>query len=157
MSMDELRRTLRVRMLERYGALDWGIEAHTGEEYEHSREPQAILLRERNALARFLAFTFAPWSLWELHVGCVPLDASAISLGLHVGKCNYPVFRDDLDALAHAWGVEVRKADRVDEVQCNMPPFDVATRDIDCIAGNVALLCSYAAAAARRAARRSGR
>ncbi len=87
-----------------------------------------------------------------LAVDCVPLNAREISLGPHVGRSSYSVFRDDLDALAHAWGVEVRQADRVDGVPCNPPPVDVEARGIDGIAGNVALLCSYAAAA-----RRSGR
>ena len=150
--MDELRRLVRIRTLERFGAMDWGIEAHTGEEYEHSNAPQAVLLRQRNALAPFLAFTFQPWTLWELHVGCVPLNAREVSIGLHVGQGSFHYFRGELDLLAQALCAEVRKVDLVDEVQCNMPPIEVEKRGVDFVAGNIALLCTYAAASARRAA-----
>jgi hypothetical protein len=150
-AMDDLRRQVRIRTLERFGGMDWGIEAHTGEEYEHSNAPQAVLLRERKALAPFLAFTFQPWTLWELHVGCVPLNAKEVSIGLHVGQSSYRHFRDELDVLAQALNAQVRKVDLVDEVQCNMPTIDIEKHGVDFVAGNIALLCSYAAASARRA------
>jgi len=148
--MDELRGQIRVRTLGRFGGMDWGIEAHTGEEYEYSNAPQAILLRQRGALAPFLAFTFRPWTLWQLHVGCVPLNSREVSIGLHVGQSSYSDFRGELDVLAQALNAELRRADQVDEVQCNMPTIDIEKHGVEFIAGNIALLCCYAAASARR-------
>lgn len=156
MTVDEARAEIRSRILRKYGALFGNLKAHFGEDYRESREPEAIALREKRSLSNFLAFSFDPWPMWQLHVGVVPLNSREISVGIHVGQASYTIFRSELEELAHALKTTVRQVDAVSEVQCNLASMSIDTHGVEEIYGNVALLCCYCAAMTGRSIARAG-
>jgi hypothetical protein len=105
-----------------------GLSAHFGESYEHTDEPEAVVYRTTGGTFRFLAIACAPWRMWDLHVGIVPLDETTLSIGFHISERAAPLLRERLESFARKNGLRVDHSPRAVEFQANLPSLD-PTRD----------------------------
>lgn len=105
-----------------------GLSAHFGESYEHTDEPEAAVYRTTGGTFRFLAIACAPWRMWDLHVGIVPLDETTLSIGFHISERAAPLLRERLESFARKNGLRVDHSPRAVEFQANLPSLD-PTRD----------------------------
>ena len=105
-----------------------GLSAHFGESYEHTDEPEAVVYRTTGGTFRFLAIARAPWRMWDLHVGIVPLDERTLSIGFHISERAAPLLWERLESFAREKGLRVDHSPRAVEFQANLPSLD-PTRD----------------------------
>lgn len=129
-----------------------GLSAHFGEDYERSADPEAIAYLTTGGQFRFLAFGFAPWRMWDLHVGVVPIDERLLSVGFHISERAAPVMMAELERLGAEIGAVVRHQKAAVEYQANLPPIAVDAVSLDRLADTVSELCrKYAQAAGKLA------
>jgi hypothetical protein len=127
-----------------------GLSAHFGEDYEHSDDPEAVAYLTTGGQFRFLAFAFAPWRMWDLHVGIVPIDERLLSVGLHISERAAPVAMKELERLGAEIGAAVKHQPAAVEYQANLPPIAVDSVSLDRLADTVSELCrKYARVAGR--------
>ena len=129
-----------------------GLSAHFGEDYEHGSDPEAVAYSTTGGHFHWVAFAFAPWRMWDLHVGVVAIDEHRLSVGFHVSERAAPVVRPELERLAGEIGAPVRHAQAAVEYQANLPPIDADRVSIDQLADTVSELCGkYARVAGKLA------
>jgi hypothetical protein len=126
-----------------------GLSAHFGEDYEQSRDPEAVLYQTTGAHFRWLAFGFAPWRMWDLHVGVVAIDERQLSVGFHISERAAPAVLPRLERVAEEIGAAVQHQKAAVEYQANLPPISVDAVSIGRLADTVSELCrKYAEVAA---------
>jgi hypothetical protein len=118
-----------------------GLSAHFGEDYEHSADPEAVAYLTTGGQFRFLAFAFAPWRMWDLHVGVVPIDERLLSVGFHVSERAAPVVMPELERLGAEIGATVKHQEAAVEYQANLPPIVVDAVSVERLADTVSELC----------------
>lgn len=118
-----------------------GLSAHFGEDYEKSTDPEAVAYLTTGGQFRFLAFGFAPWRMWDLHVGVVPIDERLLSIGFHISERAAPVVMPELERLGAEIGAAIRHQKEAIEYQANLPPIAVDTVSVDRLADTVSDLC----------------
>jgi len=129
-----------------------GLSAHFGEDYEHSTDPEAVAYLTTGGQFRFLAFGFAPWRMWDLHVGVVPIDEHLLSVGFHVSERAAPVVMAELERLGAEIDAVVKHQKAAIEYQANLPPIAVDAVSLDRLADTVSELCrKYAQVAGKLA------
>lgn len=116
------------------------VSAHFGESYELGDDPEAVAYRKTGGAFRFLAFAFAPWRMWDLHVGTVPVEGSLVSVGYHISVRAGPLLMDKLHAMARQHGIEVIHQPMAVEFQANLPPFDTSLVSAEILADTVCSL-----------------
>lgn len=145
-----LRRELGGSVVERLKAEIPGISAHVGEDYADSDEPEAVLYRRIGAHFRWVAFTFAPWRSWDLHVGVVEIEPGVLSIGFHISERAKDVMLERLRDLGARIGAKPVHCPAAIEYQANLPPFDLARADKASLTDTIIRLCrDYAPVAAR--------
>jgi hypothetical protein len=146
------RRRLAAAVLAKLQAEIPGISANFGEDFEDSDEPEAQTYRKVGGKFRWVAFGFAPWRFWDLHVGVVETDDGKHSLGFHISERAAPVLMPDLEQLAGRIGSPVIHQKIAVEYQANRNPIVADLRNLG-EAVNVAIdLCrDFAQIAARMA------
>ena len=145
-----LRRRLGRLVTRRLAGKIAGLSAHVGEDYERSDDAEAALYRECGAHFRWVAFAFAPWRMWDLHVGVVALDARSLSIGFHVSERAGMVFLPTLRRLGAAIGAKAEHKPLAVEYQANLSPIALAKTDVATLADTIVDLCRRLAPAARR-------
>jgi hypothetical protein len=126
-----------------------GLSAHFGEDYEYSTDPEAVAYLTTGGQFRFLAFGFAPWRMWDLHVGIVPIDERLLSVGFHISERAARVLMPELERLGAEIGADVQHQKAAVEYQANLPPIAVDAVALDRLADTVSELCrKYAQVAA---------
>lgn len=118
-----------------------GLTAHFGEDYEHSADPEAVAYLTTGGQFRFLAFAFAPWRMWDLHVGIVPIDDRLLSVGFHTSERAAPIVLPELERLGREIGATVKHQKAAVEYQANLPPIEVKAVTVDRLADTVSGLC----------------
>lgn len=116
------------------------VSAHFGESYERGDDPEAVAYRKTGGTFRFLAFAFAPWRMWDLHVGTVPAEGSFVSVGYHISVRAGPLLMDKLHAMARHHGIEVIHQPAAVEFQANLAPFDTSLVSAETLADTVCAL-----------------
>ena len=148
--MRKLRDQLAQQVKARTAARISGLSAHFGEDYEHGSDPEAVAYSTTGGHFRWLAFGFAPWRMWDLHVGVVAIDERQLSVGFHISERAASVVMPELERLAAEIGAVVRHQEAAVEYQANLPPIDVEGVTIDRLADTVSDLCrKYAQVAAK--------
>ena len=129
-----------------------GLSAHFGEDYEHGTDPEAVAYQKTGGHFRWVAFAFAPWRMWDLHVGVVAIDEHQLSVGFHVSERAAAVLMPDLERLAKEIGAVVRHQEAAVEYQANLAPIAVDAISLGRLADTVSELCrKYARVAGKRA------
>jgi len=118
-----------------------GLSPHFGEHYETTDDPEAIVYRSTGGTFRFLAFAFAPWRMWDLHVGVVPIDRRRLSVGFHISERASPALMTDLKRLGAGINAAVQHQKAAVEYQANLPPIAAAAVSLDAIVDTVSELC----------------
>ena len=118
-----------------------GLSAHFGEDYEQAADSEAALYRQIGGSFRFLAFAFAPWRMWDLHIGNLPVDGSSLSTGYHISDRAAPLLLEKLRELAALRQVEVIHQPKAVEFQANLPPLTALPGTVDSVADVVCELC----------------
>jgi len=118
-----------------------GMSAHFGESYERSSDPEALLYHQIGGSFRFLAFAFAPWRMWDLHVGTLPVESTALSAGYHISDRAAPVLMEELRRLAEARRVTIVHKEKAVEFQANLPPILISPENLAPVAEVVCGLC----------------
>jgi hypothetical protein len=126
------------------------ISAHLGEEYEKSSEPEAVKYREIGGKFSWVAFGFAPWRFWDLHVGVVEVDEDKLSLGFHISERAAPKLRPELEKLASEIGTTVIHQNLAVEYQANFPAAAANDAHFEQILDCVIESCRRFAPVARR-------
>ena len=143
---DELARAVKARTAGRIP----GLSAHFGEDYERSSDPEAVAYQTTGGHFRWLAFGFAPWRMWDLHLGVVEVDDASLSVGFHISERAAKVVMPELERVAAEIGATVQHQKAAVEYQANLPPIAVSQVSIDELADTVAGLCGkYAQVAGR--------
>jgi hypothetical protein len=145
-----LRRRLGRLVTERLATTVPGLSAHVGEDYVRSNDPEAAIYRQSGAHFRWVAFAFAPWRMWDLHVGVVAVDARSLSVGFHVSERAGKAFLPALRKLGAAIGAQAEHKPLAVEYQANLPPTAVAETDVESLADTIMDLCRRMAPAARK-------
>lgn len=128
-----------------------GLSPHLGEHYEDSDEPEVRVYRSSGASFRWLAFAFAPWRMWDLHVGVVAAEGRRLSVGFHISERASAILMDDLKQLGAAIGAPVQHQPIAVEYQANLPLIDVDAMPVETIVEAVSDLCRrYAKVATAR-------
>jgi len=126
-----------------------GLSPHFGEDHATTDEPEVIVYRSSGASFRWLAFAFAPWRMWDLHVGVVTAERRRLSVGFHISERASPNLLDDLNRLGADIGAPVQHQKVAIEYQANLPLIDVDAVPLDSLVDTVARLCrKYARIAA---------
>ena len=139
--MLEYRRQLAETVLERLRSEIPNISANFGEDYETSDEPEAQTYRSIGGKFRWVAFGFAPWRFWDLHVGVVETENDRHSIGFHISERAAAAFMPRLEALASEIGTTVVHQTVAVEYQANLPPLVADERRLDEAADVVVDLC----------------
>ena len=127
-----------------------GLSAHFGEDYERSEDPEAVAYATTGGHFRWVAFGFAPWRMWDLHLGVVAVDERRLSMGFHISERAAPMLLAELERLAGEIGAVVQHQEAAVEYQANLPPIGVDTMSVESLADTVSELCrKYARVAAR--------
>ena len=127
-----------------------GLSAHFGEDYEHGTDPEAVAYSTTGGHFRWVAFAFAPWRMWDLHVGVVAIDERQLSVGFHASERAAPVVMKELERLGAEYGAPVKHQVAAVEYQANLPPIAVDETSVDRIADTVSELCrKYAGVAGK--------
>ena len=122
----DLRRRLAEAVIERLRAEFPGLSAHIGEDYEQSRDPEAIVQRELGTHFQWLAFGFAPWRMWDLHIGIVAVEAGRLSCGFHISERAKDLLLDGIAEIASEFGTAVAHRPEAIEYQAVLPSVEVA-------------------------------
>jgi hypothetical protein len=126
-----------------------GMSAHFGEDYEQASDPESVAYQTTGGHFRWVAFAFAPWRMWDLHLGCVAIDDRHLSVGFHVSERAAGVMMTELERLGAGIGASVQHQKAAVEYQANLPPIAVEGVSLDQLADTVTELCrKYAQAAA---------
>jgi hypothetical protein len=147
-----LREKLAQAVKARTGARIPGLSAHFGEDYEHGTDPEAVAYSTTGGHFRWVAFAFAPWRMWDLHLGVVAIDDHQLSVGFHISERAAPVVMRELERLAAGIGAPVRHQEAAVEYQANLPPIDVDRVSIEELADTVSGLCAQYAQVAGKLA-----
>lgn len=150
--MIDYRHRLADAVLARLKAEIRGISANFGEDFENSDEPEAQIYRKTGGKFRWVAFGFAPWRFWDLHVGVVETDDGKHSLGFHISERAEPVLMPDLENLAGRIGCPVIHQKMALEYQANPRPIAADEREFDDAVGLAIDLCRDFARVATRVA-----
>jgi hypothetical protein len=127
-----------------------GISAHFGEDYEQSSDPEAVAYLTTGGHFRWLAFGFAPWRMWDLHLGVVAIDERLLSVGFHISERAAPFLLAELERLGAENGAPVQHQKAAVEYQANLPPIAVDAVSVDQLADTVSELCrKYAQVASK--------
>lgn len=148
--MRELRRRLAEGVFSRLRSEIPGLSAHFGEDYEHADEPEALMYWRTGGTFRFLAFAFAPWRMWDLHVGVVPTAGDQLSIGFHVSERAAAFLMTELEKLGADIGASVIHQKAAVEYQANLPPVVADNSNIDVLVNTIADLCRRFAPVAKR-------
>ena len=135
---DELARAVMARMAGRVQ----GVSAHFGEDYQHGSDPEAVAYQTTGGHFRWLAFGFAPWRMWDLHVGVVEVDDASLSVGFHISERAAKVVMPELERVAAEIGAAVQHQKAAVEYQANLPPIAVNQVSVDELVDTVAGLCA---------------
>ncbi|MDP6388561.1 MAG: hypothetical protein QF654_01540 [Alphaproteobacteria bacterium] len=146
----DLRRRLAKAVVERLRAEIPGLSAHIGEDYEQSCDPEAAVLRGKGTHFQWLAFAFAPWRMWDLHIGIVAVDAGHLSCGFHISERAKDLLLDGLDEVAAEFGAAAEHRPEAIEYQAILPPVEVAGATDESLAETIADLCRRMSALADR-------
>lgn len=138
---ENLRRRLGKEVLARLDGEIAGISVHIGEDYVASADPEAMVFRERNAGFLFLAFTFAPWRMWDLYVGVVAVGADELSLGFHISERAVGTCMMRLMELGEQIGATVKHCPIVLEYQANRPVVTVSSVKFETLVSTLCELC----------------
>ena len=125
-----------------------GMSAHFGEDYEHGSDPEAVAYQTTGGHFHWVAFAFAPWRMWDLHLGCVAVDPRHLSVGFHISERAAPFMKAELERLGAEIGAAVQHQKAAVEYQANLPPIAVDGVSIDELADEVTGLCRKFAQAA---------
>ncbi len=128
------------------------LSANFGEDYEAGDEPEAQMYRAIGGRFRWVAFGFAPWRFWDLHVGVVETDDAKHSIGFHVSERAAPALMADLRRLAAEIGSPLIHQKTAVEYQTNVKPLDADERGLDEAVTTVVDLCRRFALVAARVA-----
>lgn len=137
----DFRRQLASVVLTRLRSILPGISAHFGESYESARDPEAIAYHRVGGAFCFLAFAFAPWRMWDLHIGVVPVGGRAVSIGYHISERSAPILLASLREVALRDHTEVAHQAKAIEFQANLPVLDSARQSIGATGETVCGLC----------------
>jgi hypothetical protein len=126
-----------------------GLSPHFGEDYEKSRDPEAMAYQTSGASFRWVAFAFSPWRMWDLHVGVVPTEGRRLSVGFHISERASAALLDELKRVGGEIDAPVRHQKAAIEYQANLPLIDVDAVPLETLVDTVAKLCrKYARVAA---------
>lgn len=150
MSTLEIRRRLSETVLSRLRPEIPDISAHFGEDYEHSLEPEAQTYRKIGGKFMWLAFGFAPWRFWDLHVGVVEVEQFKLSLGFHISERASTVLMPELEKLGSSIGASVIHQKLAVEYQANFSPLEAKDENFDEIVERITALCRQFAPVAKR-------
>lgn len=139
---ERLRRRLARLVTARLKAKIPGISVHVGEDCAKGDDPEAVTYRQTGAHFRWVAFAFAPWRMWDLHVGVVAVDERSLSVGFHVSERAAKLLLPRLRRLGATIGAKARHMPQAFEYQANLPKIDVARTTPAALAGTIARLCS---------------
>ncbi len=126
-----------------------GLSVHFGEDYEHGTDPEAVAYQKTGGHFRWVAFAFAPWRMWDMHVGVVAIDERQLSIGFHISERAAPMLMQELERLATEVGAAVRHQAAAVEYQANLPAIAVDAVSIGRLADMVSELCRKYASIAR--------
>lgn len=98
-----------------------GLSVHAGTDYAGSDDPRVRMLLESGGHLDWVALAFAPFSLWDLHVGLV-LVQDHVSVGVHASSRRWPEPPPPLARAALAVGAQYTHAATAREHQFNLPP-----------------------------------
>ncbi|MGH7659370.1 MAG: hypothetical protein ACRENA_00450 [Vulcanimicrobiaceae bacterium] len=129
-----------------------GISANFGEDFEASDEPEAQMYRGIGGKFRWVAFGFAPWRFWDLHVGVVETDDGRHSLGFHISERASAALMPELEMLAERIGSVVIHQTIAVEYQANRTPITADDRDFNDAVNAAMDLCRDFARVATRVA-----
>jgi hypothetical protein len=152
MNDERLRRRLARLVTVRLRATIPGICAHVGEDRAQSHDPEAVIYRRTGAHFRWVAFAFAPWRMWDLHVGVVAVDERSLSVGLHISERAAKLLLPRLRRLGTTVGAKAAHMPRAIEYQANLPKIDVTRTTLPALAGTIVRLCPPMARLARAVA-----
>jgi hypothetical protein len=138
---ERLRRRLARLVTARLKARIPGISAHVGEDCAKGNDPEAVTYRRTGAHFRWVAFAFAPWRMWDLHVGVVAVDERSLSVGFHVSERAAKLLLPRLRRLGSTIGAKARHMPQAFEYQANLPMITVARTTPAALAGTIARLC----------------
>lgn len=107
-------------------------QAHYGLQLQQAADdPYVAAARERGSPFTWVAFSFAGYIMWEVHIGCVlDVPQGTAQVGFHALAPRWPTLPQQ--ALANACaalGAIFVEAPRANEVQHNAPPVPLADRD----------------------------
>jgi hypothetical protein len=126
------------------------LSANFGEDYEASEEPEAQMYRTIGGRFCWVAFGFAPWRFWDLHVGVVETNDAKHSIGFHVSERAAPALMADLERLAAQIGSPLIHQTTAAEYQTNLKPLDADERNLhEAVTTAVDLCRRFAPVAAR--------
>lgn len=146
----DLRRRLADAVIERLQAEIPGLSAHIGEDYERSDDPEAVTHRGMGTSFQWLAFAFAPWRMWNLHVGIVAVDDGNLSCGFHISERAKDLLLDGMAEIAAELGAAAEHRPAAIEYQANLPPVEVAGATDESLADAIADFCRRMAPLAAR-------
>jgi hypothetical protein len=127
-----------------------GMSTHFGEDYQHGSDPEAVAYQTTGGHFHWVAFGFAPWRMWDLHLGCVAIDDRHLSVGFHISERAAPVMKAELERLGAEIGATVQHQKAAVEYQANLPPIAVDRVPIHSLADTVAELCHKYSQAANK-------
>lgn len=136
----KFRQELAARVLSEFSTELPHVSPHFGEQYVDSDDPNAQALRECGGSFEWVAFSFDPCLMWDVHVGVLTTDGQAIA-GLHVHERVSAEKPASVAAVADEIGAKYRYSAVAAEHQFNYPPVSINEVDVDHFAGNVAELC----------------
>lgn len=96
-----------------------GPQAVWGPDHRHSSDPSARQLRRKRQSFEWVAVAFPGWSLWQVHLGIVPLGPGALALGLHWQEAVTGLLPPKVAELGHH-GIGVRFAEGSGEHQADV-------------------------------------
>ena len=129
--MIDYRRRLADAVLARLQGRIHGISANFGEDFENSDEPEAQAYRKTGGKFRWVAFGFAPWRFWDLHVGVVQTDDEKHSIGFHISERAASALMPELERLALRIGSPVIHQKMAVEYQANARALATDERDFE--------------------------
>jgi hypothetical protein len=151
MTRDEtLRRQLGATVTGRLRPEIPGISAHIGEDYQEAGDPEAALYRRIGAHFHWVAFAFAPWRMWDLHVGVVATEGKQLSIGFHISERAKALLLQDLQALGNGIGAKAEHRPAAVEYQANLPLVNIDFADTEGLARTITDLCRKMAPLAER-------
>lgn len=116
------------------------VSPHFGEQYADADVPEAREMRRRGGTFEWVAFGFAPHSMWDAHVGVITTDGQ-VTVGLHVHEQLSPSQPTTVGDVVADVSADYQFSDAAAEHQFNLPSRAIESVDVDDFAEIVSALC----------------